>query len=164
MLLHPQNLGILVNARIPRLRIPYDKSKCLVNILLATWSNQRERFTLRELSSLFGLATNLALATQQVKHTFVTLQCAELLTIKLNLNTAFQWQFKTLTDLLTSKNIIIKNFCLSKAYKTSWYSSEQFNIAKPMCDELCLLTSGVKLLTAFLWVITIRNIIPKSWN
>ena len=82
------------------------------------------------------------------------------LALKFNSNTAFsRGKFKHLTELLTSKNINIKNFCLSKAHKTVWNSKEKFNITKSMRDDIDLLTSMKKSPTAFLWEILVRYFI-----
>ena len=59
-------LGVLVNARNLALSTSDNERKCLVSILLTTWNSSRKRFTLREIASLLGLTTSLALATQWV--------------------------------------------------------------------------------------------------
>ena len=66
-----------------------------------------------------GLVAHLAMVTQWAKYTYMSLKHAMFLAIKFNSNTVFSsGKFRQLTDLLTSKNISIKNFYLAKAYKT----------------------------------------------
>ena len=79
---------------------------------------------------------------QWVKHTRISLQNSMSLALKFNSNTTFSSDtFKHLTDLLTSKSINVKNFCLSKAHKTLWNSKEKFNATKPIRAETRLLAS-----------------------
>ena len=68
-----KQLGILVNTRELTIGIPDDKRNTLEQALRNTWHPWRKRFTLREVASLIGLVSNLALTTSLVKCTFIAL-------------------------------------------------------------------------------------------
>ena len=122
-------LETLINTRNLVLSIPADKSKNSVATLLTAWHVSRKRLTLREACYVLGLAANLVLATQWVKCTCVGLNHAVFFALKFNSNAVFSiCKFKYTTELLTSKNVKIKNFYLSKSCKTAWNSKENFSI------------------------------------
>ena len=124
-------LGILIKTRSLTIRIPEDKRENLIKIIINTWQKARKSFTLREISSLLVLVAHLVMATQWAKRAYIALQHAVFLAIKFNSNTLFSsGKFRKLTDLLTSKDISIKNFYLAKPHKTVWNSREKFFITQ----------------------------------
>ena len=147
-----KKIGILTNTRILVLRILDDKPKDLVNIVHASWNSSRKIFTPLEVASLIRLIVNLVLTTQWVNCTCVTPHDDILLAVKFNSITVLcSRRFKHLTDILTSKNMTIKNFYLSKSCKTVWNFSEKLNNTKTMRDELDLVTIMAKSPKAFRW-------------
>ena len=58
-----KQLGILINTHQLIVGIPDDKRIALEHTLRHMWHNQRKSFTLREIASLLGLVSNLALTT-----------------------------------------------------------------------------------------------------
>ena len=135
-------LVIIINTRHLTINILDNKRKDLVKILLTTWSSSRKSITLRDIASILGLVSNLNLTKQWVKCTCIFPHHAVSLVLKFNLKISFaSGKFKHLTDLLTSNNINIKNFCLLKAHKTVWNSKEKFNVTKSMRVEINLLIS-----------------------
>ena len=82
------------------------------------------------------------------------------LALKFNLKKLFaSREFKHLVDILISKNINIKNFFLSKAYKILCNSKEKFITTKHMRAKINLLTSMQKSPKAFYGEILIRKVI-----
>ena len=71
-------------------------------------------------------------------------------------------KFKQLTNLLTSKNISIKNFYIAKANKSVWNSSEKIFITKKIRDELDTLATVAKPPEKHHWEIPIRYVILTS--
>ena len=103
--IHTQ-LGSCTNTRNLNLNILDIKRQDLVKILLTTWNNSRKRFTLREVASLLGLVSNLALTTQWVKHTHIALQNSLSIALKFHSNTVFACvKHKYLTYLIRSKTL-----------------------------------------------------------
>ena len=158
-------LGVCINTINLTLSIPDNKHQDLVKILVTTWSSSRKNFALRGVDSLLGLVLNFALATQWVKYACISLHHATSLALKFNSNAVFTiGKHKYLTDLLRSKNINTKNFCLSKACNTAWNSKEKLIVTKSMQAEINLLYRMAMSPTAFLWEILIRHAIPKDCN
>ena len=58
-----KKMEILINTKSLTLRIPDDKCKDLVNILLTTWNISRKSFTPYEVTSIIGLVVNLDFTT-----------------------------------------------------------------------------------------------------
>ena len=69
-------LGICINKKDLNLSIPDTKREHFLTILSTSWNSSRKRFTLREVASLLALTSNLALTTQWVEYTCITLQQA----------------------------------------------------------------------------------------
>ena len=87
------------------------------------------------------------------------------LAIKFNSNTVFSsGKFRQLTDLLTSKNICIKNFYLAKAHKTVWNSREKFFVTKQMPAELDLLATMAQSPAKYRWEIPIRHVVSTAFD
>ena len=68
-----KKLGILINTRRITFRIPDNKHKDLIKIMLTTWNSSRKRLKLREVASLLRLVENLTLETQRVKRACIAL-------------------------------------------------------------------------------------------
>ena len=71
----------------------------------------------------FRLASSLDLTTHWVKCTRIALQHATSLALKFDSNTIFSsGKHKSLTEMLKSKIVSVKNFYVSKVHKIMWNS------------------------------------------
>ena len=156
--LHSQ-IGLFINSRNLTLRTQDIKCQYLVKILLNTWNVSCKRFTLHEVASIFGIASNLALTTQWVKQTHISLQHIVFISLKFNSKDAFaSGKHKNITCLLRSKKISIKIFFLSESHKTVWNSKEKFNIIKYVRAEINIFSSIATWPADFRWDIPIKHV------
>ena len=120
---------------------------------------------MREVASLLGLVSNLALTTSWARYTYIALQHATFLAIKFNTHTVFSSdKFHRLTELLRSTIITARNFYLAKAHKTVWDERKPFFITTAMRAEIALLTTIISSPTTFLWETPIRHVISTTYD
>ena len=79
-------------------------------------------------------------ATHRSHHTEDQLKCCY-----------FKWKHKYLKEFLCSRHAKIRNFCLSKSWRTVCNSKEKFGITKYMREEINLLYSMETSPIVFLW-------------
>ena len=108
---------------------------------------------------------NLALTTSWAKHTCISLQHATFLVTKFNSYTVLSsGNFQRLAELLSSTNVSIRNFYLTKVHTTAWDERKPFFVTTPMSAELALLTTTMTSQSTFRWETPIRHIIPTAYN
>ena len=158
-----KQLGIFINTRNLTIGIPDDKCIALEHMLRTTWHPEHKNFTLREISSLLGLASNLSLTTSWAKCTHIALQHATLFAIKFNSHTFFSSDnFHRLTELLRSTNITAHIFYLAKAHAMVWDERKHFFITMSMRAEIALLTTITFSPITFRWETPIRHAMPTE--